>query len=570
MSNEAGNAFKLTLPNASLSNNCLILKIYYPSGVSVSSIVDDSNTWSTTPIATVTDAGNSIIVAVFAVYGATAGAKTITVTFSSTATTAFNPAFQEWTNIATSSALDGTPSAIVGVGTRAAPGIENIASGSFNTSSDGDLILHFGQVTGWANNGDAGRYMGVAAAGQLDGISKIDRDTGYTLAQVDLDQGYFCEYTVQATHGATNPAARVTDYQNAGWASITLALKSASAGTAPSAGTRVFGLQHFKPVGTGGTGLIDYPWQFPRVGNTFIVGTSDPSDQIQVFAINGPINGPWTKVTSTTGEPTMLYKTSGIATDNEVMILTLWDQATHNYVQGCMYDIVYGGQYDTSANVSNGSFTIPGNTLDSPAITPGVSSGIVVNVVGLATGPPDSLVTPGGVFVSVYYTGESDASSMDNGDCHGFYVYSSNATQHWVYHDAGSGTSGDANGVAVSISSGPQITSQPTNQYAYPGRSVTFSVTASASSGSLSYQWYKNGNSIGSATSSTYTFTPNIQTGVADTYYVKVTDSNSFTYSATVEVIFYLPMFPTKGLHAADRDDGSQDYKSELTLLRWF
>ena len=38
---------------------------------------------------------------------------------------------------------------------------------------------------------------------------------------------------------------------------------------------------------------------------------------------------------------------------------------------------------------------------------------------------------------------------------------------------------------------GPTITAQPTNQYAAVGGTATFSVSATASAGSLTYQWYK-------------------------------------------------------------------------------
>lgn len=59
-------------------------------------------------------------------------------------------------------------------------------------------------------------------------------------------------------------------------------------------------------------------------------------------------------------------------------------------------------------------------------------------------------------------------------------------------------TSGTDSGAA------PSITSQPTSQTLTVGQTATFSVTATGT-GSLTYQWTKNGSQIGGATSSSYT-----------------------------------------------------------------
>jgi len=116
--------------------------------------------------------------------------------------------------------------------------------------------------------------------------------------------------------------------------------------------------------------------------------------------------------------------------------------------------------------------------------------------------------------------------------------------------------------------SAPIINTQPPRQGAAPGPSVTFSVSATASAGSLTYQWYRNGVSIGGATSSSYTFTPNFPADYGATFYVIVTDSNGSTQTNSVSVIWYLPRIGR--LLPAMLDDGNQDFKSELTLLRWF
>lgn len=97
-----------------------------------------------------------------------------------------------------------------------------------------------------------------------------------------------------------------------------------------------------------------------------------------------------------------------------------------------------------------------------------------------------------------------------------------------------------ANGLSVDAAPGPTINTQPSNATAYEGNTATFSVTATTSGGALSYQWYRNGGSIGGATSSSYT-TPALTytTNNADTYYCAVTDNNGTvnTITAVLTVI---------------------------------
>ena len=76
----------------------------------------------------------------------------------------------------------------------------------------------------------------------------------------------------------------------------------------------------------------------------------------------------------------------------------------------------------------------------------------------------------------------------------------------------------------------PDITQQPTDEFATAGGSATFSATASGS-GPLSYQWYFNGAAIPGATGSSYTIT-NVQASDSGQYTVAVTNSNGTVTSS--------------------------------------
>jgi hypothetical protein len=74
-----------------------------------------------------------------------------------------------------------------------------------------------------------------------------------------------------------------------------------------------------------------------------------------------------------------------------------------------------------------------------------------------------------------------------------------------------------SNTVTLSISPATVISTQPLTQTSCAGSNVTFSVTATGS-GTISYQWRKNGTAISGATSASYTIN-NISASDAANYY---------------------------------------------------
>lgn len=436
-SNEPGNTFLIRIPNATLAGNFISLGLVVPSGATLSSLVSQNatgstvDTFSTSATDTETDSTNAARLDIYDIPNSVGGAVQFKVVYSANITN-FGGFFQEWYNIATSSTHDGTTAKNFNVGAGGA-GTASIASGAgLTTTISGDLILHYGF--------DSGDGPGTPTGDTTDGVTLITAASGYTLLMADLHEGYFCEYQIQSSTGATNPAASVTSVNsNSGWISITRALKAASSGTAPSSTkTRIFGVYHWSLSGTT-AGIATYARQFPRIGSDAAFTASDPVSSIAITGISGATSGAWTVPSTSGADPSVVYKVGAAPSTSEVLTFTVNDATGHGYITGCGYDIVNGGVFDKIVRSDTSTTFGPGNSTPSVSITPGVTNGVVICVAGVNTGPPDSLVTPSGTgaqFISSNFTGMGDLDAMDNGDLHAVYAYSTPATQTWVFHNS--------------------------------------------------------------------------------------------------------------------------------------
>lgn len=127
----------------------------------------------------------------------------------------------------------------------------------------------------------------------------------------------------------------------------------------------------------------------------------------------------------------------------------------------------------------------------------------------------------------------------------------------------------NAGSVAPDEKPTPEITKHPVNVMWHEGEDATaLTVEATISSGEIAYQWYKDGNPIPDANSSTYT--PNKDTGKGS-YYVVVSnagDSSKFAKSSTVTVtILAADELPPPTIDADLAESVSYDKASDIKTL---
>jgi hypothetical protein len=420
---ETGNNFKYTLPNATLSGNLLVVVLSYAYSASRTVTVTDSSstTWTSCGAAT-NDTVNGVTTQAFYRANAPSGITDITVTFNA-ALFGVQAAFSEWYNVATTSPIDGYHAANLVLTNSPNP---SIASGSFTTTTAGDLILHYGINT------DSGPTFGIA--------TNIAAATGYTLIEADLHYGGFVEYQVQSSAGTTNPSAAITVPSQVSYNSLTVAFKSATAGTAPGTGIRIVGILHSR-IDTSGT--ANYSVQMPNSGNLLCLTTAYADNQEKLNSISDTADGAWTVVRPSTGIAQFAYIPAATVSQTRKLTVNTTDLGSNN-LQFLIYDIIgaAAAPYDTDAFNSGGAVSAGGTASAAPSITPSTSNGLVIATCGFFTGPPSSMPSPsGGTMDSMYYTGYTDLSPADSGDGYG-HVYNSTATAQsfsWVDSHATTG-----------------------------------------------------------------------------------------------------------------------------------
>lgn len=212
----------------------------------------------------------------------------------------------------------------------------------------------------------------------------------------------------------------------------------------------------------------------------------------------------------------------GTSTDGFTMSYTTINPNTEFFNNGI---VLFGGNY----------YQATANNAIRKAATPA----------GLCTASDTAVPVTGGV-TALAYDGSSVLMAADGS---GPSAYSTNGGTSWtttplftggenssrIVYDATHGhfIAVGSNGSVSITASGPIITQQPQNLTVTVGQQASFSVTATPSGGSLSYQWYRNGVLIPGATASQTSIAAAQLSDSGAQFYVIVTDANGSVQSST-------------------------------------
>jgi len=370
--NVVGNNYIFTKPGeGSLAGNGLVLAMSWPIGVSVSSITDNAgNTWSTTPIATLT--GGTLQFGIFQLTSALTGTQTITVSFSA-ATNPIKAWLTEVYNI--TGTLNGTASAA----TVNASGI--ISAGSFtptnNNSNGGNLILCY--------------TMEDATSGATN-PSLILPESNFALNDADISQTSgqgipnASQFYLQATSAAITPqfylSAGGTDTYNV----IAIALSVGVQGT-PKTSAKQPHIDRMCYFGDTGT-VTSWKLQLPSTGNLGFLISFFSSIASPTWTATADGDGTsWTLPTGLAGAPTCFYYPNQPAHSSRTATLTLGSASTPRQM---IYMDISGADpspfdkiaVNTSAVLNNlNSFT------PAPTITPAQPNELIIAFQQLGLGP---------------------------------------------------------------------------------------------------------------------------------------------------------------------------------------
>jgi hypothetical protein len=404
----AGTIFHVQLPNADLSSNGVVVAFTWDSTPTVTSVllIDGSGaTVDTLTLIVSGTSGNSQKYAAYGKFGCTAGAVAIKITLSTTSNN-WSACAVEFFNCATASATDGSHFASQTAGTTA------YQSGSITTLSAGDLILQFtwqDEALGWYG-------------------TSFTPDTGATLLCADLGDGMAAQYLIQGSAGAINPT--LTRSPGAAGASITVAIKNAAAGTAPTITPRIVRHQDY----TVASAVSSYVCQFPGNNGLFVVVhdgyCGSASTHCRVTGITDTIGNAWVS----RGTASQLVGASGTIFYDEQIIDAVNATGSNSNKLTVSLDNPSGGSTLSLFDVA-GAATAPfdncqtaigqqstgSGAVSTVSITPATANGLVFATINQDQGTTTSCTTTGAIFDTPWYDAESggfNALAEDKGIAH--------------------------------------------------------------------------------------------------------------------------------------------------------
>ena len=407
------NTLTIQLPNPVRAGNCLILGVQFNSAGSVASVTDEKgNNWIAGP--TATNGSFSKGMNLYYVLNAIDGTQTIKVNFSGLSSTPGFPqaVVSEFYNVATANAFDGE-----------AASSTSRTAGTITTTAPGDLIYEWGASLSTSDD-NGGAFNGTS----------ITAGTDFTLLSADLQVGSGDQYQIQPSAGPITPTFSASG--SAIWGSLAIALKSATAGTAPPPGIRIIHLQHTLMQAVRAQNREEpIVMQFPSSGN-LLVGSYNAAGP---FATNvtDSLGNIWSlpesgKIIDDDGvvSAQMVYAANAQTSPNLSGITVSITEAGIGDMMFNLYDVTgaSASPFDLATALQGFNETFTPHTTGS--ITPTTTNGLVIHVNSITFHQEDAMTSPvGGAFDTVTNDLESpDVSTLDMDNAYA-HIYNSTTNQ---------------------------------------------------------------------------------------------------------------------------------------------
>ena len=449
-----GGIYRIIIPDPALSGNCLVAAGSYDNTYNPTiTITDDkSNTWvvDKQQIDTTNNQGVYIAHALNVV----AGTRYVYVSPSADSTN-FSGAALQFNNC---TALDAVSAGSSGSGT-------TVTAGNISPSVSGDIVVQFS-----ANSYDRNNFP-VSTSFTPGSQSNIT----WALAAADVLDGLAVQWGVYSSTSTFNPS--MTEAPG-GFNSVAIALKTGAAGTAPSAGIRVVGIQH-NDVWEGGPTTM--PLQWPTRGNLLVALVTTGKTTYYLNSITGSNGNTWQPAMSTVtcnvvdsyyGDIGQVYYVPNATPSNSATLTLNWNATGDNGGHGIvvLYDIAgaAAAPLDQAASLCGNQGTA-GN-MATITITPTAPNELVIGDTGVAYNTMTGALN--GVLADMsYYSGEtlSGPSPVDENDATGAHYYSPNTnpvTFTWTELDG----STPAEGWAAQALSFLPLVLDPTAEISSPSR----------------------------------------------------------------------------------------------------
>jgi len=405
-----GSVFHYPLPNPTLPGNCLVVAVAYLDTTTLTITDDQGNSYGS-PINTDDDAGNGYKCEWYVVPNCATGTSKLSLTFA----TGHGPEFvsleiSEWYNVATASPLDGSGAHTHSSGTSWGPG-------SVTTTQANSLIL-----TAMYNSQGVSP---ITFSGLTAGFSWLAGQESTDTAQ---HTSFAVAYKVQTSAGSVSPT--ITTSSGSGFIASAIALKSATAGTAPTATPRVVGITWLDMHSSIGANALTF--KTPSFGDIFafgVVGGADIDGNTRtITSVVDSKSNSYTKTTGvgngTAGIVAWAYCVGTSAGHDMTTTVTMAGTSAntngdHNVYPIVFFDIIGAAAGCTfDAVTSNTGLQSVGGNLSTVTVTPARANGLYLCVLGVNQSTVRDVVSSGGTTVNPWYLeedGNTESLHEDNG-----------------------------------------------------------------------------------------------------------------------------------------------------------